>query len=48
MNSAEQYFNQQKQNQEFVLSYNAISKQIDIEWELERVKKYIQEDYSKI
>jgi hypothetical protein len=38
MNSAEQYFEQQKQNKEFTQSYNEITHQVDIEWELERVK----------
>jgi len=47
MNIAEQYFNHQKQNPEFVTSYNTISKQIDIEWEIERLKQYIQKDYEK-
>jgi len=47
MNNAEKYFNQQKQSDEFVNSYNEISEQIDIEWELERVKKHIAEDYEK-
>ena len=47
MNNAEKYFNQQKQNPDFVTSYNAISEQMDIEWELERVQKHIKEDYSK-
>ncbi len=47
MNNAEQYFDNQKQNKEFIVSYNAISEQVDIEWELERVKKHIEEDYSK-
>ncbi len=47
MNNAEKYFDQQKQNDEFTKSYNAISEQIDIEWELERVKKHIEADYEK-
>jgi len=47
MNNAEKYFNEQKQNKEFVSSYNSISKQVDIEWELEKVKKHIQEDCEK-
>ena len=38
MNNAEQYFQTQKQNPEFIENYNQISEQIDIEWELERVK----------
>ena len=47
MNNAEQYFNKQKQNPEFITSYNSISEKVDIEWELEKVQKYIKEDYSK-
>ncbi|RLA75709.1 MAG: hypothetical protein DRG11_00470 [Epsilonproteobacteria bacterium] len=47
MNNVEQYFDNQKQNKEFIVSYNAISEQVDIELELERVKKHIEEDYSK-
>jgi len=42
MNNAEKYFELQKQNPEFIESYNQISEQIDIEWELERVKGHIQ------
>ena len=38
MNDAEKYFELQKQNPEFIKSYNQISEQVDIEWELERVK----------
>ena len=47
MNNAEMYFNQQKQNPEFIENYNQISKQIDIEWELERVKNQIQNGIDK-
>jgi len=47
MNSAEMYFNQQKQNPEFVETYNQISKQVDIEWELERVKNQIKNGIDK-
>jgi len=47
MNNAEMYFNQQKQNSEFVETYNQISEQIDIEWELERVKNQIKNDIDK-
>jgi len=47
MNDAEKYFNQQKQNSEFIKSYNEVSEQVDIEWELERVKKHIEADYDK-
>ena len=47
MNNAEKYFNQQKQNNEFMECYGEISEQVDIEWELERVKKHIEADYEK-
>lgn len=47
MNNAERYFTKQKENLEFVESYNQISEQIDIEWELEKVKKHIEKDESK-
>ena len=47
MNNAERYFAKQKENLEFVESYNQISEQIDIEWELEKVKKHIEKDESK-
>ena len=47
MNIAEEYFKQQKQNPEFIESYNAISEQVDIEWELERIKQYIQKGCEK-
>ena len=47
MNNAEQYFKTQKQNPEFVENYNQISEQIDIEWELERVKNQIQNNIDK-
>ena len=47
MNNAEKYFEKQKQNIEFTQSYNEITQQIDIEWELERVKKHIENNYAK-
>lgn len=47
MNSAEKYFAKQKQNPEFVKNYNQISDQVDIEWELERVKNQIQNNIDK-
>jgi methionine salvage enolase-phosphatase E1 len=47
MNSAQSYFNQQMQNQEFKDTLNSISEQVDIEWELERVKTQIQNDTDK-
>ena len=47
MNNAEKYFKTQKQNPKFVENYNQISEQIDLEWELERVKNQIQEGIDK-
>jgi len=47
MNNAEMYFSQQKQNPEFIDNYNQISEQVDIEWELERVKNQIQNGTDK-
>ena len=47
MNNAEKYFNQQKKDDNFLKSYNKISEQVDIEWELERVKNHIEDDYEK-
>ena len=47
MNNAEMYFNQQKQNPEFLETYNQISEQVDIEWELERVKNQIKNGIDK-
>ena len=47
MNSAEKYFEEQKKNSEFTQSYNEISQQVDIEWELERVKEHIKNGYAK-
>ncbi len=47
MNTAETYFEEQKQNPEFVQSYNEISEQVDIEWELERVKQHIKNNTAK-
>ena len=47
MNNADKYFEQQKQNTEFTQSYNEITQQVDIEWELERVKKHIENNYAK-
>ena len=38
MTNAQKYFKEQMNNKEFVESYNSISEQVDIEWELERVK----------
>ena len=47
MNNAEKYFEKQKQNIEFTQSYDEITQQVDIEWELERVKKHIENNYAK-
>ena len=47
MNNAEKYFEEQKQNAEFTQNYNEISQQVDIEWELERVKEHIKNDTAK-
>jgi len=47
MNNAQKYFNKQMENQEFKDSLNSISEQVDIEWELERVKTQIQNDTDK-
>ncbi len=47
MNNAEKYFEEQKQNVEFMQSYNEISQQVDIEWELERVKEHIKNNTAK-
>jgi methionine salvage enolase-phosphatase E1 len=47
MNNAQKYFNKQMQNQEFKDSLNAVSEQVDIEWELERVKTQIQNNTDK-
>jgi len=47
MNNAEIYFNQQKQNPKFIETYNQISEQVDIEWELERVKNQIKNGIDK-
>ncbi len=47
MNNAEKYFEEQKQNVEFIESYDEISQQVDIEWELERVKEHIKNNTAK-
>lgn len=47
MNNAQKYFNKQMKNQEFKDNLNAVSEQVDIEWELERVKTQIQNDIDK-
>lgn len=47
MNNAQKYFSKQMENQEFKNSLDSISEQIDIEWELERVKAQIKNDTDK-
>jgi len=47
MNNAQKYFEEQKQNTEFTQSYNEISQQVDIEWELERVKEHVKNNSAK-
>lgn len=48
MTKAEQYFqNKMKSSSEFKDAYNSVSEQIDIEWELERVKGHIQNNTEK-
>ncbi len=47
MNNAEKYFEEQKQNVEFMQSYDKISQQANIEWELERVKEHIKNNTAK-
>jgi len=41
MTKAQQYFDEQMQNKEFSQAYNEVSKKVDIEWELERVKNHV-------
>jgi hypothetical protein len=47
MNNAQKYFARQMENQEFKDGFNAVSEQVDIEWELERVKTQIKNDEDK-
>lgn len=47
MTNAQKYFDEQMQNKDFAQSYHAISEQIDIEWELERVKSQIKDNTEK-
>lgn len=47
MTNAQKYFDEQMQNKDFAQSYYAISEQIDIEWELERVKSQIKDNTEK-
>lgn len=47
MNRAQEYFATQLQNQEFQDAYNSISKKVDIEWELERIKEQIKNNINK-
>jgi len=41
MNNTQKYFSKQIENQDFKDNLNSISEQVDIEWELERVKTQI-------
>ncbi len=47
MTNGEKYFQEQMKNSEFKKNYLAVSEQIDIEWELERVKNHIQNNTEK-
>ena len=47
MTNTQKYFDEQMQDKDFAQSYNAISEQIDIEWELERVKTQIKDNTEK-
>ncbi|MEA2027364.1 MAG: hypothetical protein U9N49_00100 [Campylobacterota bacterium] len=47
MNKAQEYFKTQMQNQEFQDAYTAVSKRVDIEWELERIKMQIKNNTQK-
>jgi methionine salvage enolase-phosphatase E1 len=47
MNNAQKYFSQQLENKEFKNALNTVSEQVDIEWELERVKNQIKNDVDK-
>ena len=47
MNNAEQYFQKQKQNPQFTQEYKQLSEQVNIEWELERVKNQIKNNADK-
>jgi len=47
MTKAEQYFQEQMNNKKFAKAYSEISEQVDLEWELERVKKHVQNNAEK-
>ena len=47
MTNAEQYFQEQMKNKEFTQAYSEISKQVDLEWRLERVKSYVKNNAEK-
>lgn len=47
MNNAEKYFNTQLKNKEFKQNLDAVSEQVDLEWELERVKSQIKNGEDK-
>lgn len=47
MNNAEKYFTEQLKNKEFKQNLDAVSEQVDLEWELERVKTQIKSGEDK-
>jgi len=47
MTKAQLYFDEQMKNNQFKEAYNETSKKVDIEWELERVKRHIINDSAK-
>ena len=47
MTKAEQYFQEQMKNREFVQAYSEVSEQVDLEWRLERVKNYVKDNAEK-
>jgi hypothetical protein len=47
MTKAEQYFKEQMNNKKFAKAYGEISKQVDLEWELERLKNQVKNNAEK-
>jgi hypothetical protein len=47
MTKAEQYFKEQMNNEKFAKVYGEISKQVDLEWELERLKNQVKNNAEK-
>jgi hypothetical protein len=47
MTKAEQYFKEQMNNEKFAKAYGEISKQVDLEWELERLKNQVKNNAEK-